>query len=71
MTSAGRRRQPAADGAAHRWHRPGSSPRPLGPMMEATEAALRADRRLTEAQKRALTAVYRSYIEARGPARRD
>ena len=40
-------------------------------MMEATEAALRADRRLTEAQKRALTAVYRSYIEARGPVRRD
>ena len=33
-------------------------------MMEATEAALRADRRLTEAQKRALTAVYRSYIAA-------
>lgn len=31
---------------------------------DATEAALRADRRLTESQKRALLSVYRSYIEA-------
>lgn len=30
---------------------------------EATERALRADRRLTEAQCRALLAVYRSYVE--------
>jgi len=30
----------------------------------ATEAALRADRRLTESQKRALLSVYRSYIDA-------
>jgi len=31
---------------------------------EATEAAIRADRRLTEAQRRALLSVYRSYVEA-------
>ncbi|RZL77518.1 MAG: XRE family transcriptional regulator [Rhodococcus sp. (in: high G+C Gram-positive bacteria)] len=31
---------------------------------DATEAALRADRRLSESQKRALISVYRSYIEA-------
>jgi transcriptional regulator with XRE-family HTH domain len=31
---------------------------------EATEAAIRADRRLTEAQRRALLGVYRSYVEA-------
>ncbi|PBC36897.1 transcriptional regulator [Rhodococcus sp. ACS1] len=31
---------------------------------DATEAALRADRRLSESQKRALLSVYRSYIEA-------
>lgn len=31
---------------------------------EATETALRVDPRLTEPQKRALLAVYRSYIEA-------
>jgi transcriptional regulator with XRE-family HTH domain len=30
---------------------------------DATERALRADRRLTEAQCRALLAVYRSYVE--------
>jgi transcriptional regulator with XRE-family HTH domain len=29
-----------------------------------TEAAIRADSRLTEAQKRALLSVYRSYVEA-------
>ncbi len=31
---------------------------------EATERAIRADRRLTQAQGRALLAVYRSYVEA-------
>jgi transcriptional regulator with XRE-family HTH domain len=31
---------------------------------KATERAIRADRRLTEAQRRALIAVYRSYLEA-------
>ena len=31
---------------------------------EATESAIRADRRLTEAQRRALLSVYRSYVEA-------
>ena len=30
---------------------------------EATESAIRADQRLTEAQRHALLAVYRSYIE--------
>lgn len=30
---------------------------------QATEAALRADTRLTESQKRALLSVYRSYVE--------
>lgn len=30
---------------------------------EATERAIRADRRLTEAQRRALLSVYRSYAE--------
>jgi transcriptional regulator with XRE-family HTH domain len=31
---------------------------------EATERAIRADRRLTAAQRRALLGVYRSYVEA-------
>jgi len=31
---------------------------------ESTESAIRADKRLTEAQKRALLSVYRSYVEA-------
>jgi len=31
---------------------------------EATESAIRADMRLTEAQRRALLSVYRSYVEA-------
>ena len=31
---------------------------------EATEGAIRADRRLTESQRRALLSVYRSYVEA-------
>lgn len=30
----------------------------------ATESAIRADRRLTESQRRALLSVYRSYVEA-------
>jgi len=30
---------------------------------EATEVAIKADRRLTEAQRRALLSVYRSYVE--------
>ena len=34
---------------------------------EATEAALRADRRLSDPQKRALLTVYRSYIESNAP----
>jgi transcriptional regulator with XRE-family HTH domain len=34
------------------------------PEDEATEHAIRADRRLSEAQRRALLAVYRSYVEA-------
>ena len=37
----------------------------------ATETALRMDTRLTEPQKRALLAVYRSYIEANGYATAD
>ena len=31
---------------------------------EATESAIRADQRLTDAQRQALLAVYRSYLEA-------
>jgi len=31
---------------------------------EATESAIRADQRLTEAQRRALLGVYRSYVES-------
>ena len=31
---------------------------------EATESAIRVDRRLTEPQRRALLSVYRSYVEA-------
>ena len=31
---------------------------------EATETAIRVDRRLTESQRRALLSVYRSYVEA-------
>ncbi len=31
---------------------------------ETTEMAIRADRRLTESQRRALLSVYRSYVEA-------
>ncbi len=32
--------------------------------IEATESAIRADQRLTEAQRRALLGVYRSYVES-------
>jgi transcriptional regulator with XRE-family HTH domain len=38
---------------------------------DATETALRVDPRLTEPQKRALLAVYRSYIEANGDGTAD
>ena len=31
---------------------------------DATEGAIRADRRLTESQRRALLSVYRSYVDA-------
>ena len=31
---------------------------------EVTEGAIRADKRLTEAQRKALLSVYRSYVEA-------
>jgi len=31
---------------------------------DATESAIRADRRLSESQRRALLSVYRSYVEA-------
>ena len=34
----------------------------------ATERALRADRRLTEAQKEAMIAVYRSYVDRTDPS---
>jgi len=34
-----------------------------GPDDQATERAIRADRRLTEAQRRAMLSVYRSYVE--------
>ena len=34
------------------------------PDTEATESAIRADPRLTEAQRRALLTVYRSYVES-------
>ena len=34
------------------------------PDVETTESAIRADLRLTEAQRRALLSVYRSYVEA-------
>lgn len=34
------------------------------PHDDATEHAIRADRRLTEPQRRALLSVYRSYVEA-------
>jgi transcriptional regulator with XRE-family HTH domain len=42
----------------------GLMPESTEPDDNATETALRMDHRLTEPQKRALLAVYRSYIEA-------
>ncbi len=33
---------------------------------DATEAAIRADRRLSEAQRRAMLSVYHSYLDANG-----
>lgn len=42
----------------------GLIPASIQPDDNATETALRVDPRLTEPQKRALLAVYRSYIEA-------
>ncbi|MBV8349502.1 MAG: helix-turn-helix transcriptional regulator [Mycolicibacterium sp.] len=45
----------------------GLMPESSRPDDDATETALRVDPRLTEPQKRALLAVYRSYIEANGP----
>lgn len=42
----------------------GLIPRPRNDEDDATETALRADRRLTESQKRALLTVYRSCVEA-------
>ena len=44
----------------------GLMPASIQPDDDATETALRVDPRLTEPQKRALLAVYRSYIEANG-----
>ena len=44
----------------------GLMPASIQPDHDATETALRVDPRLTEPQKRALLAVYRSYIEANG-----
>ncbi len=44
----------------------GLIPAPIQPDDDATETALRVDPRLTEPQKRALLAVYRTYIGANG-----
>ena len=41
------------------------------PEDDATETALRVDPRLTEPQKRALLAVYRSYLDANGHGTAD
>jgi len=49
----------------------GLMPASTQPDDDATEAALRVDPRLTEPQKRALLAVYRSYIEANGHGTAD
>jgi transcriptional regulator with XRE-family HTH domain len=43
-------------------------PSPSRTRSDQTEAAIRADRRLTEAQKEALLAVYRSFSTAAGDA---
>ena len=49
----------------------GFMPESTQPNDDATETALRVDPRLTEPQKRALLAVYRSYIEANGHGTAD
>jgi transcriptional regulator with XRE-family HTH domain len=49
----------------------GFMPASIQPDDDATETALRVDPRLTEPQKRALLAVYRSYIEANGDGAAD
>ena len=49
----------------------GFMPRSTQRHFDATETALRVDPRLTEPQKRALLAVYRSYIEANGHGTAD
>ena len=46
-------------------------PKSTQPHDDATETALRTDARLTEPQKRALLAVYRSYIEANADGTAD
>ncbi|HEV7450335.1 MAG TPA: helix-turn-helix transcriptional regulator [Pseudonocardiaceae bacterium] len=49
----------------------GFMPASIQPDDNATETALRVDPRLTEPQKRALLAVYRSYIGANGDGAAD
>ena len=49
----------------------GFMPASIQPDDNATETALRTDPRLTEPQKRALLAVYRSYIGANGDGAAD
>jgi transcriptional regulator with XRE-family HTH domain len=49
----------------------GLIPASIQPDDDATETALRTDPRLTEPQKRALLAVYRSYIGANGHGTAD
>ena len=49
----------------------GFMPASIQPDDNATETALRVDPRLTEPQKRALLAVYRSYIGANGDGTAD
>jgi transcriptional regulator with XRE-family HTH domain len=49
----------------------GLIPASIQPDDDATETVMRLDTRLTEPQKRALLAVYRSYIEANGHGTAD
>ena len=49
----------------------GLMPEPTQRDDDATETALRVDTRLTDPQKRALLAVYRSYLEANGHGTAD
>ena len=49
----------------------GLMPESTRPDDNATETALRTDPRLSESQKRALLAVYRSYIGANGDGTAD